>query len=693
MHGSSVWPRYKEVMSKDGIQAVNAGLTEWKAESSICTDDRRPTSCRRLGTFAWGAAVCALGLSFTSLSQEPLQVRPAWDPECRLPVLTLPAAPSQDERWVLRGGEDVSDPAGWPVVLEMRPDGHSHHWHDPAARAERRRFFRMERQPATVRDSLPNFRLTDHRGRSHELFREGDAKAVVLAFTDAAGLSDLWEHLGPVVTEFQSQGVIFWLVNPIDDRNALKEAADALELPVPVLHDAAQIVSRRFAARQVGDVLVLENQFLRPVYRGPISGAFEGVDLHGEGTPPESYLSSALTRLLAGEEPFWERVSGSGRALPLADIEVPNYREHIGPLLRERCASCHKPGGIGSWAMTGHATVAEKASDVRIQLLEGLMPPWHADPTHLAFENDFSLTTEEQAKLVAWIDAGAPRGDGPDPLAEVQPPDEAWPMGTPDQILSIPVQSIPATGEVDYQYLIVNNPYPEDVWLKAAAIQPGNTAVVHHCLVFYGQDLMDILQVQGGLGGFYAGYVPGMVQVEFPEGTAKRLQGGGFFVFQMHYTPNGMATTDQTRMGLYLADAPPTAELHTTAAHTTDIRIPANSRTYSREAERVFDKDVTLYEMSPHMHYRGDWMRFDAIYPDGTKETLLNVPKYDFAWQAMYRLKDPKQLPAGTKVRVTGGFDNSVWNAFNPNPGAVVRFGEQTNDEMFIGYMNYAETP
>jgi hypothetical protein len=256
-------------------------------------------------------------------------------------------------------------------------------------------------------------------------------------------------------------------------------------------------------------------------------------------------------------------------------------------------------------------------------------------------------------------------------------------------VVSIATQSLPATGEIPYRYLLVQNPFPSNVWLRAASVKPGNREVVHHSLVFVGK-ANQILQFQGGLAGFFAGYVPGMDQVAYPAGTGKRLLRGDLILVQMHYTPNGKATTDTTQLGFYLAPTPPARELTTTAVHDIAFTIPPGVRDHEVIAETVMARDSLLYELSPHMHYRGARMRFEALYPDGSAETLLNVPGYEFAWQALYRLTEPKRLPAGTRVRITGGFDNSEWNPWNPSPLSTVVFGEQTDDEMLIGYLNVA---
>jgi hypothetical protein len=199
----------------------------------------------------------------------------------------------------------------------------------------------------------------------------------------------------------------------------------------------------------------------------------------------------------------------------------------------------------------------------------------------------------------------------------------------------------------------------------------------------------------GGLAGFFAGYVPGMQAGAFPEGTGKYLPAGQVLTFQMHYITTGQIENDQTRIGLYLLPEPPEATLQTRSAFTIDINIPPGTRDYQREAHYTVTaaNGILLHEMSPHMHYRGAWFKYEAIYPDGSSEILLSVPHYHFDWQTLYQFNEPKFLPRDTVIRCVGGFDNSPLNRMNPDPTQTVRFGEQTEDEMFIGYFNYSAVP
>ena len=610
------------------------------------------------------------------------------DPSCRLPRVQVRGA-DPGSLYELMASEEPGGP--WETVLHAT-GSQEHAWHDPAARAEHRRFYRWQRTtPRPPAAPIWNFRLTDHAGTSHELLREGDARVVVLAFTDNAGLAGVAAELRPVMERFQGKPVRFWFVNPVDGRGSLPAAVASAGLGQPVLHDVAQVVARTLGGSRVGEVVAVTSEMMEEVYRGVVA---DRVEVNGTSLRQE-FLGDAVEAYLSGKVVRYPQTRATGRELALSGLKVPDYETWVAPVLQRACVNCHRPGDIGSFAMTNHAVLESKMAAMKANLLEGLMPPWHADAPKGVFANDFSLEPAEVARLVAWLDAGAPRGSGTDPLAMKVPATPVdWPLGTPDRILTIPRQSIPAKSsqaEVPYQYTFLASPFSSNVWLKAAVVRPGNRAVVHHALVFTASSFADLLQVQGGLGGFFAGYVPGMEQSTYPEGTGKLLKKGSYIVFQMHYTPVATAQTDETQIGLYLSPTPPARELKTGAAYDTSFVIPPGAKDASVMAQTTFARPVTVYEMSPHMHYRGKRMRFEAVLPDGTVETLLNVPHYDFAWQSMYRLVQPRRFPAGTTVRLTGGFDNSAWNPWNPNPASEVRFGEQTDEEMFIGYLNYSE--
>jgi hypothetical protein len=281
-------------------------------------------------------------------------------------------------------------------------------------------------------------------------------------------------------------------------------------------------------------------------------------------------------------------------------------------------------------------------------------------------------------------------------VANTPPPSEYpfnWPteLGEPDMILTIPTQNIPANGEVDYRYIELSPNIPADTYLRAAIIKPGNREVVHHSLAFIGSTFEAFIQ-GAGLNGYFAGYVPGVQAKAFPPNSGKLLKANPTLTVQMHYQTNGRPQTDMTQLGLYFHSTPPEMEYRTTAASTRNINIAPGVREYTREASVVLSatEPTLLYELSPHMHFRGSRMEYDAIYPNGEVEKLLSVPHYIFDWQLLYRLAEPKSLPAGTEIRVRGAFDNSPQNPENPDPVQSVRFGEQSDEEMFIGYINFA---
>jgi hypothetical protein len=236
-------------------------------------------------------------------------------------------------------------------------------------------------------------------------------------------------------------------------------------------------------------------------------------------------------------------------------------------------------------------------------------------------------------------------------------------------------------------------PLARDAWVRGVDVRPSNRKVTHHALVFvrYPEHLRGQEPAwRGGTGGYFGAYVPGQQVYLFPDGTGKFLPKGSTLILQLHYTPTGKPETDLTRVGLYLSAGEPRRELLTRAATDKEFLIPAGAAEHEVSASHTVSEDVLLHELAPHMHYRGRRMSFEARYPDGSTEVLLSVPDYDFAWQSLYRLATPKPISAGTVITCRGAFDNSPANPSNPDPTKDVRFGEQSWDEMFIGYMNYS---
>jgi hypothetical protein len=597
-----------------------------------------------------------------------------------------------NDQYVLETQAQLMEGEEWePVMFFKGTPSKPRTFTDPICGTSDARFFRLKKRLAAPPRQASNFRLLDLQGQAHELYYHWDAKGIVLLLAgDQPEFIETWApDLAEISTNYDPDSLHIWnvLLSGENDRESLLERFGSNSLTLPILQDLTQAVTRTLSSGEVPEAILVNTRDWSIAYRGPVT---LNVDT-GKSVTNWAPLTEAIEALMAGSEPEVTRLRPFGVANGVEALPETNYSEHIAPMLQQHCFPCHTSGDIAPWAMTSYDVIQEFSGLIKSAVLAGEMPPWHADPKYSAFSNTKSMSDEEIATLVDWIDRGAPRGDGGDPLAETETPEPVdWPLGKPDHVVSIPLQSIPAQGYVDYKYFFSESPFDSDVWLKAMAVKPGDRSVVHHCLVFKGT-MSELIALRGGLAGFFAGYVPGMEQVPFPEGTGKKLRKNDLIVFQMHYTTNGKAATDQTQLGFYLADEPPRREIVTSAAYDVNFRIPPNSRDVRVQATQRFDRASTIYEFSPHMHYRGAAAKFTLKYPDGSQEVVLSVPAYFFDWQALYRLEAPKQVPAGTVMICEGWFDNTAQNRFNPDPNDTVRFGEQSWEEMFIGYFNYAE--
>jgi hypothetical protein len=355
--------------------------------------------------------------------------------------------------------------------------------------------------------------------------------------------------------------------------------------------------------------------------------------------------------------------------------------------LDQHCVSCHRPEEIGPFALTDYDEVVGWADMIREVVSEGRMPPWAANPEFGHFANDARLAADEKALIGQWIDNGCPAGD-PKDRPTPRKRTEGWGIGEPDEVLRMPKPfKVPAEGVVDYQYVLVNTGWKEDKWIQATETRPGNRAVVHHINVGIVPPLLKWRAGSATTPSALSSYVPGSQPVVFPAGSAAYVPVNSKLVFQIHYTPNGVAQTDRSYVGVIFAD-PKTVKKRVAlgVAENRKFKIPPHAVDHELKSTFEFKNDCLLYSMMPHMHLRGQSFRFEANYPDGTTEILLDVPKYDFNWQLRYDLADPKLMPNGTKLICYGRFDNSRDNPFNPDPDQTVRFGDQTWDEMNNGF-------
>jgi len=414
------------------------------------------------------------------------------------------------------------------------------------------------------------------------------------------------------------------------------------------------------------------------------------------------------------------------------------FTKDVAPIFFQHCVDCHRPNDMAPMSLLTYKDARAWARSIREKVITKQMPPWHADSQYGHFSNDRRLSQQDLDTIVAWVDEGAKEGNAKDlPPTPTFPSD--WKIGKPDVVLSMQEPyTLAASGSDEYINFTMPTSFKEDTWVQAAEIHPGNRRVVHHVIAFIQTPQMiaqwkssggkpgaqSIFYQDGTLvrtkleapafddgcsapnGGIARGsgqeglgfplcfYTPGKDLDIFPQGTAKQIPAGSNIVLQVHYSKTtGKLEKDQTSVGLFFAKAPPEKVLTAFGVINHYFKIPAGAPNHEVRACYTFSRQVELLDLLPHMHLRGKDMKYEAIYPDGRQETILNVPNYDFNWQTMYKLEKPLVLPKGTKLIVTAHYDNSEKNKYNPDPTKVVRFGDPTYDEMMVGYFDYVSAP
>ncbi|WP_406696947.1 cytochrome c [Singulisphaera sp. Ch08] len=366
------------------------------------------------------------------------------------------------------------------------------------------------------------------------------------------------------------------------------------------------------------------------------------------------------------------------------------YSSDVATILQEKCQSCHRPGQVAPFSLLTYDQARRWANPIREAVESRRMPPWHADPRVGHFLNDRSLSPRERATLLAWIDQETPLGD-PEDLPPKKTFPKGWAIGSPDLILTMakPYEVV-AEGVLSYQRFRVATGFTEDHWIQAAEAQPGNRAVVHHICVFLADDRPKGNRMSDEVRELVC-YAPGDLPSIFPPGTAKHLPAGAMLDIEIHYTPIGTVQRDQSSVGLVFARGPTRRRAFTKGISQKDFTIPPGAANHPVRSTYRFINDARLLSLMPHMHLRGKDFLYTATYPDGRTEVLLSVPAYDFGWQSVYRLAAPKPMPAGTRIDCLAHFDNSESNPANPDPRLAIRWGEQTFDEMMIGFIDFDE--
>ncbi|MFI4965479.1 MAG: redoxin family protein [Caulobacterales bacterium] len=533
---------------------------------------------------------------------------------------------------------------------------------------------------------VDNFMLVDADMEAHELYRLADAKAVVIV-TQANGdavMRGLAPNLKALKAAYAAKGVEFVMLNSNlkDSREAIQAEAAKAGYDTPILMDSYQLVGESLGVTRSAEVFVVNPKTWSIAYRGALADGATGAALDA--------LAAGRPVTLAAAAPG----RGAAIAFPERRAMTVAYARDVAPILEAKCVACHQEGGIGPFAMTNYAMVKGFSPMIREVIRTDRMPPYHADPHVGKFSDDKRLTPEQVKTLVHWVEAGAPRGDGPDPLAAVHRVAQEWPLGKPDLVLNVPAFTIPASGVVDYQRPAMANPLTEGRWVRASTVKPGQRQGVHHLLTGWMAEMpadgrSSETKWAGSVG---AGYAVGAESSIEPANVGTYLPAGGAIGFQAHYTPFGKEAVDKSQIALYFYDKPPELVMHSVVVIDPTIEIPAGEARHREVAYVQFPHDALLYSAFPHAHYRAYSSDLWIQYPDGKQKLLLSLPRYDFNWQRDYTFAEPVKVPAGSKLIAHYVYDNSRRNPSNPDATRKITWGEQSWEEMLFTQLRFRWT-
>jgi mono/diheme cytochrome c family protein len=536
--------------------------------------------------------------------------------------------------------------------------------------------------------------LRDVRGNGRPLHSFTGNKAVVLAFLGTeCPVSNLYlPGLLELEKKYRSQQVLFLAIYPNEYEDLDQVAAHAYDRDVPflVLKDMGQHLAGSLGVRRVPSVAVLDGDFnLR--YRGRIDDRY-GVAFRRPKASRED-LSLALQEVLAGKQVSVPETQSDGCLIgtpreAAGQAEV-TYSQHVARILQKRCQDCHRPGEAAPFSLLTYDDALRHARMIKEVTTQRRMPPWHADPRYGKFTNERRLTSAEIETLAAWVDGGKRRGDDKDLPPAVDWP-TGWKFGKPDIVFTMPEEfEVPAEGSLPYQHYYVETGFTEDRWVQKAEARPGAPSVVHHVVIYLLQEGQKKPFSNDGNMSVLVGWAPGDLGLDCPPDTALRIPKGARLMFELHYTPNGKKVKDRSSVGITFAKAPPRFEMMMNSFANESISLPPQDPHYKAEAVWRIRADARILSFTPHMHWRGKDYRYEVIYPDGRREVLLSVPRWDFNWQNVYSFREPVKLPTGSKVYSVAHWDNSRNNPYNPDPGKQVKFGLQTWEEMMVGWVAY----
>ncbi len=550
-----------------------------------------------------------------------------------------------------------------------------------------------EELPAIGTEAKP-FTFTDMRYLPRTLSDFGDRQAYVLVFTtlDCPIVKRSLPKLRKLDETYRAQGVQFVAMNVGPGDAVVDVAGQALqaEIGFPFVKDFTGEVVVAVGATRTPECVILDSQ-RRLRYRGRIDSEFRLGGVRPNAGRQD--LREAIDDVLAGRDvrvaatPVDGCLITAPRAPQKRDI---TYYRDIAPLMRQHCQACHQADSAAPFSLLTFEEVAGHSAMIAEVVTQRRMPPWHAASEHGHFANNLSLTSADIATIVDWAMNDRIAGDPADAPPPLEPRESDWRIGEPDLIVRLPApQKIPAEGYIPYRYVLLPHLFLRDTWIQKVEINPGDRAVVHHCN-------MGFVSVSDLAGdgfhpekNFISGFVPGGEPMVLDSGIGFRIPAGSVIGLQIHYVTTGEETTDQTAVGFTFAKETIQKQLRHFQFHNGRFAIPPGASHYEVKAgTKTFQRDATGIGMFCHMHLRGKDMTFVANFPDGRRDTLLSVPNYNFDWQASYRWPtNSMKFPTGTGIDCTAHFDNSSFNAYNPDSTATVREGAQSHEEMMYGFL------
>ena len=562
-----------------------------------------------------------------------------------------------------------------------------------------------ELDPRTVGigKQIPDLAFREVDGSEGRLSDHTDAEALVIAMRQiGCPVSDRYSpRLARLEKEYTARGVPFLFVNADTylSEEEVRQERETHGFRGPYVHDADERFVATLGADTTTCVFVLDaSRTLR--YRGAVD------DQIARGTtlpePTRHYLRDALESVLAHRPVAIAATTAPGCALGAAVPELASesevtYHRDVARILQANCVECHREGGAAPFSLESYEDAFDRRRMMRVVVGERIMPPWLADDTGGPWLNDRRLSEADRGTLLTWVESGAPAGDpadAPVPLTW----EEGWVIGEPDHVFRLDEEKLlPAEGVIEWDPIPADAVVPYDMWVKGLQVLPTDPEVVHHATVTfkppkdYGRTTVDALM--GNLlpwtkryegWQFLFGYLPGKGPRSYADGVARFLPKGSQIRFDMHYTPKGVETRDRTQLGVILAEEEPVFAAQTRMIRNWKVKIPPHAKDVSFSETYVLPSDVLLRSVVPHMHYRGHIFHADLLRPDGTEEALIRIPEWNPDWQFSYVFRDPPFAPKGSKIRITGWFDNTAENPFNPDPTQWVEDGPQIWDEMMM---------